>query len=457
MKHPLEPFKIKVIEPLRRIGREKRDRIIREAGFNLFRVPAEAVFVDLLTDSGTSAMSQHQWAGMMEGDESYAQSQNYFHLKETIKEIMGFDFVIPTHQGRAAENILFHTVLKEGDCVPNNSHFDTTRANVEFLNGVARDCVIDEAYHPELELPFKGNIDLKKLEKTFSEYGDERIPLVMMTLTNNSGGGQPVSMQNIREVHDICRKHSVPLFFDCARFAENCYFIQQREPEFAKRSIPEIARMLFSYADGCLMSAKKDALVNMGGFIALNDADLATRLQNLLILQEGFPTYGGLAGRDLEAIARGLKEVLEEDYLRYRIEQVAYLGELLEQQGIPVMKPIGGHAVYIDARKLLPDIPQSQFPGQALAVALYREGGIRTVEIGSLMFAHHNLQDDSWEYPELELVRLAVPRRVYTGTQLEFVAECAGKIEKQKKQIRGLKLKYEPPFLRHFTAILEEY
>jgi len=456
MKLPLEPFRIKMVEPLKLLDRLERERLIKEAGFNVFRIPAEAIFVDLLTDSGTSAMSDRQWAGMMMGDESYAGCRNFYHLKDTVKEILGFDFLLPTHQGRAAENVFFNTLLKEGDVVPNNIHFDTTRANVEYLNCQALDCVIDEGLDPYSEHPFKGNMDPMKLEAAIQKYGEEHIPVVMLTITNNSGGGQPVSMENIRQVSAICKKYNIPFFFDGARFAENAYFIKLREPGYRDKSVREIVKEMFSYSDGCLISAKKDALVNIGGFIALRDENLYQRLQNLLILREGFPTYGGLAGRDLEAIARGLEDVTEENYLRYRLEHTAYLGKMLVEAGIPVVQPFGGHAIYVDAKAFLPNIPQSQFPGQALTVALYREAGIRVVEIGSLMFAHKDPESGEWQYPALDLVRLAIPRRVYTASHLEYVAEALIRIQEKRGELKGLRLVYEPPFLRHFTAILEE-
>ncbi len=456
MKKPLEPYRVKMVEPIRLVDRQQREKLIRQAGFNVFNLRAEDIFIDLLTDSGTSAMSMHQWAGLMEGDESYAGCRNFYHLQEAVEDIMGFPFVLPTHQGRAAENVFFTTLLKEGDVVPNNIHFDTTRANVEYLKAVALDCVVDEAKDTELEHPFKGNMDPEKLRAAIRDYGRERIPVVLMTITNNSGGGQPVSLANIREISQICRENDIPFFFDAARFAENAYFIKLREAEFRRHSISEIVREMFSYADGCLMSAKKDALVNIGGFIALKDEALYRRLQNLLILREGFPTYGGLAGRDLEAMARGLYEVLELPYLRFRMEQTAYLGKLLDQAGIPLVKPFGGHAIYVDAKKFLPHIPQEQFPGQALVVALYREASVRVVEIGSLMFAARDPRTGKMHYPDLELVRFAIPRRVYTASQLEYVAEAVIAIGERRERLRGLRLVYEPPFLRHFTARLEE-
>ena len=452
---PSEPFRIKVVEPIRRTTREEREHLIRESGNNVFNLPAEAIYVDLLTDSGTSAMSDNQWAGMMLGDESYAGSKNYYHFEDTVHDIFGFKHIIPTHQGRVAENLLFSTILKEGMVIPNNIHFDTTRANVEYNGGEALDLVIDEAYDPHLDHPFKGNMDLQKLQATIEEYGVERIPLVIMTITNNSGGGQPVSMENIRATRALLNRYGIPLFFDACRFAENCYFIKEREPGYQGKSIKEIAREMFAYGDGCTMSAKKDGLVNIGGFIGLNDDGLSEKITTRLILIEGFPTYGGLAGRDLEAIARGLQEVLNEDYLHFRISQVRHLGKMLDDEGIPILKPVGGHAVYLNAREFLPHIPQAQFPAQALTVALYREAGIRAVEIGSLMFGHKDPLTGKEVYPELELVRLAIPRRVYTTMHMVYVAESIINLYRQRNDIRGLKLTYEAPVLRHFTARLE--
>lgn len=456
MRLPAEPFRIKVVEPLRRVSREERERLIREAGLNIFAVPADSIYVDLLTDSGTSAMSDRQWAGLMMGDESYAGSRNFFHFRDAVREIFGFPHVIPTHQGRMAENLLFSTVLKPGDVVPNNIHFDTTRANVEHQGAEARDLVIDEALDPVRHHPFKGNLDPAKLDRTLRELGRDRVPLVMITVTNNSGGGQPVSIANVREVRAVCDRHGVPLFFDACRFAENCWFIREREPGYADKSIREIARELFSYGDGCTMSAKKDGLVNIGGFLAMKSAEWAERITNLLILVEGFPTYGGLAGRDLEAMAIGLEEVLHEDYLAFRIGQVAHLGEMLEQAGVPIVKPVGGHAVYLDAKAFLPHVPQSQYPGQALVVALYREFGIRAVEVGSLMFGHRDPKTGEMSYPQLELVRLAIPRRVYTTEHMRFVAESVIELYQRRDCLNGLRITYEAPVLRHFTARLEE-
>ncbi|MGQ9558886.1 MAG: tryptophanase [Candidatus Oleimicrobiaceae bacterium] len=456
MEQLFEPFKIKVVEPIKRTTREERDRLLREGGLNVFNLPAESILIDLLTDSGTSAMSDNQWAGMMLGDESYAGSRNYFHLEQTVRRIFGFKHVIPTHQGRSAENLLFSVTVSKGKVVPNNNHFDTTRANVLHNGGIPLDLVIDEGRDPHAMHPFKGNMDLAKLEQVIRTYGPENIPLCMITVTNNSGGGQPVSMENIRQTKQLLSRYGIPLFFDACRFAENCYFIKEREPGYQDRSIVAIAQEMFSYGDGCTMSAKKDGLVNIGGFLGMNDDQLCEKVSNLLILVEGFTTYGGLAGRDLEAIARGLEEVLDEDYLRFRVGQVRYLGELLDKAGVPILKPVGGHAVYVNAREFLPHIPPAQFPGQALVVALYREFGIRAVEIGSLMFAEKDPVTGEERHPPLELVRLAVPRRVYTTMHMNYVAEALISLYQRGESIKGLRLVYEAPMLRHFTARLAE-
>jgi tyrosine phenol-lyase len=456
MKFPSEPFKIKVVEPIKRTTREERDRLLREAGYNLFHVPADSVYVDLLTDSGTSAMSDNQWAGMMLGDESYAGSRNFFHFENVVRSIFGYRCVIPTHQGRMAENLLFSTVVKPGMVVPNNIHFDTTRANVEHQQAEALDCVVKEAYDPQCELPFKGNMDLVRLEAAINRAGRERIPLVMLTITNNSAGGQPVSMENVRKTREVVDRYRIPLIFDACRFAENCYFIKEREPGYGDKSVRDIARELFSYGDGCTMSAKKDGLVNIGGFLALNNEQWVQDITNMLIMVEGFPTYGGLAGRDLEAIARGLEEVLHEDYLSFRIGQVRYLGELLDGAGVPIVKPIGGHAVYLNAKAFLPQIPPAEFPAQALAVALYREFGIRGVEIGTVMFGKKEPASGRTIHPELELVRLAIPRRVYTNMQITYVAESIIELFRRRETLRGLRMTYEAPVLRHFTARFED-
>jgi tyrosine phenol-lyase len=455
MKFPAEPFKIKVVEPIKQVSVEEREAALAESGNNVFAIPADKIFVDLLTDSGTSAMSDYQWAGMMMGDESYAGSRNFYNFVNQVTKIFGFEHVIPTHQGRVAENLLFSSLVKPGIVIPNNIHFDTTRANVQFNGGKAIDCVVREAYDPNLIADFKGNMDLELLEKTIVKYGVENIPLVLMTITNNSGGGQPVSMQNIRDTSKLLKKYGIPLFFDACRFAENCFFIKKREAGYENKSILEIANEIFSYGDGCTMSAKKDALVNMGGFLCMNDGELAQQIKNRLILIEGFPTYGGLAGRDLEAIARGLEEVLDEDYLNYRVSQVRNLAEELDDAGVPILKPAGGHAVYLNAREFLPHIPQEQFPGQSLVAELFRAGGIRAVEIGSLMFGETDPDTGEEVYPEMELVRLAIPRRVYTSAHMNYVAEVIKEIWQNRDSLKGMRLTYAPRFLRHFTAKLE--
>ncbi len=455
MKYPSEPFRIKVVEPIKRTTLEARIKLIKEVGFNVFNLPAESIYIDLLTDSGTSAMSDKQWAAMMMGDESYAGSRNYYRFEAVIRDLTGLSHIIPTHQGRVAENLLFSSILKKGDVVPNNSHFDTTRANVEHNEGIAVDLVIDEAKDPNNLHPFKGNIDIHKLEALIKETGKENIPLGMLTVTNNSGGGQPVSMQNIKETSELLRENDIPFFLDACRFAENAFFIKEREEGYSNMSVRDIAKKMFSYTDGCTMSAKKDGLVNMGGFIALNDDKIAEDITNLLILVEGFPTYGGLAGRDLEAIAVGLEEVTDEDYLSFRINQVRMLGESLSENGIPIIQPPGGHAIYIDALGFLPDLPREQFPAQALTVALYMEAGVRGVEIGSLMFAKEDPGTGEIKYPDLELVRLAIPRRVYTNMQMNYVAESLIELYQNRKKIKGLKITYEASVLRHFTARFE--
>ncbi|PYX42106.1 MAG: tyrosine phenol-lyase [Acidobacteria bacterium] len=442
----IEPFRIKSVEPISWTTRKLREQLLRAAYYNLFLLPAEDVLIDLLTDSGTGAMSTHQWAALMEGDESYAGGRSFDHFRDAIQDIFGYKHVIPTHQGRAAERILFNVACKKGDIVPNNTHFDTTRANVEFVGAEAVDLVIPEGRQPSLKHPFKGNMDVEALDTLISNVGRARVPLVMLTVTNNSGGGQPVSMQNIRQVGAVCRKHAIPLYFDACRFAENAYFIKLREPGYASKTPKQIAQEMFSYGDGCTMSAKKDGLANIGGFLCTNDDTLAQREKDLLILTEGYPTYGGLAGRDLEAIAVGLQEVLHEDYLQYRIASTAYLGNHIAAQGVPIVQPPGGHAVYIDARAFLPHIPPAQFPGVALAAELYLEGGIRSVEIGTLMFG---------SAAKMDLVRLAIPRRVYTQSHIDYVVEVILEVWKNRDKIQGLKLSHEAPFLRHFTARLE--
>ena len=456
LKVPVEPFRIKVVEPLRRTTRRERDALLEQSGFNVFGVPAEKVMIDLLTDSGTSAMSDDQWAGLMSGDESYAGCRNFFHLEEAVRSVFGFSHVVPTHQGRAAERVLFGAMLKKGDSVPSNIHFDTTRANIEVLGARAEDLAAAPAYDPDSDEPFKGDMDVARLRKLIDRRGVEKVPLVMMTVTNNSGGGQPVSLKNIKETSEVCARHDIPFFFDACRFAENAWFIKKREKGYDRKSVLEIAQEMFSYADGATMSGKKDALVNIGGFVTLDDDALAEKVKNLLIISEGFPTYGGLAGRDLEAMARGLKEALDEDYLEHRTAQVAYLGGLLDQAGVPVLKPFGGHAVYVLADRFLPHIRRSQYPGWALTVALYREFGIRAVEIGGVMFGRKTGKGKEETYPELEMVRLAVPRRVYTASHLRYVAESLIELHGNRDKVRGLRIVRESPFLRHFTARLEE-
>jgi len=453
---PIEPYRIKVVEPIRLPSREEREQIIQKSHFNIFNIAARDVFIDLLTDSGTSAMSDNQWAGLMVGDESYAGCRNYFSFVEAIQDIFGFKYVIPVHQGRVAENILFSIIVKEGDYIPNNTHFDTTRANAEHKGGHAVDLIVREGKDPTSTYPFKGNMDVAALEDFIIEKGKDKIPVVMMTITNNTAAGQPVSMDNIKKTSQVCKKYGIPLYFDAARFAENSWFIKQREEGYGDKSPIEIAREMFSYADGCVVSAKKDGLVNMGGFMTLNDDEIEEKVTRLLILIEGFRTYGGLSGRDLEAIARGIHESLVEEYLEFRTAQVKYLGDRLTEMGIPIVHPAGGHAIFIDAGQMLGHIPPSDYPGQTLTVALYREGGIRAVEIGGLMFAHEDPETGEEVRPPLELVRLAIPRRVYTNGHLEYVARVCGRINEYKDKLRGFEIVYQSKYLRHFTARLRE-
>jgi len=445
----IEPFRIKTVEPIRFTTRDQRAVALAAAHHNLFQLRAEDVIIDLLTDSGTGAMSSAQWAGMMSGDESYAGARSFFRFESAVREVTGFTHIIPTHQGRAAERILFTSACRAGDVVPNNTHFDTTRANLEAIGATALDLRCAAAVQPSLVAPFKGNIDLAALERCLVEHKG-RVPFAMITITNNSGGGQPVSLANIRAASALCKKHGVPLILDACRFAENAWFIKQREPGQAGRTPAEIAREVFGLADGCTMSAKKDGLVNIGGFLALNDAALAAKCRNNLILTEGFPTYGGLAGYDLEALAVGIKEVLDEDYLRYRIRSVAYLGDKLTAAGVPIVQPPGGHAIYIDAKAMLPHIPPAEYPAWALSLVLYLEGGVRSVEIGSVMFGR---QPDGTEKPApMELVRLAFPRRVYTQSHVDYLAEVLLHVNGLKSRIRGVQLVEAPEMLRHFTA-----
>ncbi len=450
----IEPFKIKSVEPVYFTTKGERELILEKAFYNPFRIQAKDVLIDLLTDSGTSAMSSDQWAGIMQGDESYAGSESFFHFEKTVKDITGMAIVIPTHQGRAAEKILFTILGGKGKHFISNTLFDTTRANIEFSGAEGIDLLCEEGKHPATPAPFKGNMDTDALKKIIAEKGAENIPMVIMTVTNNSGGGQPVSIQNIKAVSSICKENKIPFFIDACRFAENSYFIKLREAGYANKSVREIAKELFSYADGCTMSAKKDAFANIGGFLAMRDMDLALRCRNLLIITEGFTTYGGLAGRDLEAIAIGLKEVMDEHYLQYRIRSIEYLTNKLMAAGVPVMQPAGGHAVYIDAKEFLSHIPVEQYPGQALVCSLYVEGGIRSVEIGSLMFGKY---DSSGVLipSQMELVRLAIPRRVYTQSHIDYVAEVVIEVFKKRNEIAGLRINEETSFLRHFTAKLE--
>ncbi len=454
MKTIIEPFRIKSVEPIYFTTKKERKAILEKASYNPFRIHANDVLIDLLTDSGTSAMSSNQWAGIMQGDESYAGSTSFFHFEDSVKKITGMPLVIPTHQGRAAEKIIFTILGGKGKYFISNTLFDTTRANIEFSGAEGIDLLCEEGKHPTVPAPFKGNMDVEALKKVIKEKGAANIPMVIMTITNNSGGGQPVSMRNIKEASTVCKENKIPFFIDACRFAENSYFIKLREEGFADKSVLEIANETFSYADGCTMSAKKDAFANIGGFLAMRDLDLAIRCRNLLIITEGFTTYGGLAGRDLEAIAIGLQEVLDENYLQYRIRSIEYLTNKLIAAGVPVMQPAGGHAVYIDAKEFLPHIPVDQYPGQALVCALYEEGGIRSVEIGSLMFGKYDAAGKLIP-AQMELVRLAIPRRVYTQSHIDYVSEVIIDVFNTRNQIKGLTITEETPILRHFTAKLK--
>ena len=454
MKTIIEPFKIKSVEPINFNTKEERVKILEESFYNPFLIHSDNVLIDLLTDSGTSAMSSNQWAGIMRGDESYAGSPSFFRFKAAVQDITGMPDVIPAHQGRAAEKILFSILGGKGKYFISNTLFDTTRANIEFSGAEGIDLLCEEGKHTSVPAPFKGNIDVAALERVIIEKGAENIPLCIITITNNSGGGQPVSMQNIREAKKVCTKHNIPMFIDACRFAENSYFIKLREEGYAGKSVKEIAQEIFSYADGCTMSAKKDAFANIGGFLAVRDQELALKSRNLLVITEGFPTYGGLAGRDLEAIAIGLEEVMDEHYLQYRIRSIEYLTNKLIEAGVPVMQPAGGHAVYLDAKAFLPHIPVDQYPGQALTGALYIEGGVRGVEIGSLMFGKYD--DDRKLIPaQMELVRLAIPRRVYTQSHIDYVSEVIIEVYNNRQKISGLKIIEEAAMLRHFTAKLQ--
>ncbi len=451
MKTIIEPFKIKSVEPIRFTTKEERKKILDEAGYNTFLIHADDVLIDLLTDSGTSAMSSDQWAGVMRGDESYAGAKSFYNFESAVKKITGDKFIIPTHQGRAAEKIIFSILGRTGKYFVSNTFFDTTRANIEFTGAEAVDLLCEIGKHPDQRAPFKGNMDVEALESFIKKVGKENIPLVMLTITNNSGGGQPVSMQNIKDVHSICKKYGLPLFFDACRFAENAYFIKTREKGYENKSVLEISQEMFSYADGSTMSAKKDALVNIGGWLSLNDEELAMKCRNILIVTEGFPTYGGLAGRDLEAIAQGLEEVVDEHYLQYRIRSTEYLGDKLINAGVPIIEPPGGHAIYIDAKRFLPDVPVEHYPGQSIVCELYIIGGLRTCEIGSVMFGKYD-NDKKLIPAMMELVRLAIPRRVYTQSHIDYVAEVVIEVFNNRGNLRGVEIVYEAPMLRHFTA-----
>ncbi len=453
-KYRAEPFRIKMVEPVKFTTEEERRKIIKKAHYNPFFLRTEDVYIDLLTDSGTGAMSNRQWSSLMLGDEGYAGSDSFSKMKSAINDIMGLEYVLPVHQGRAAENVLFTTLLKEGDIVPGNAHFDTTKAHIEYHKATAIDCTIDEGHNPNSEFLFKGNVDLDRLESLIKKYGKEKIPIFILTITCNANGGQPVSMQNIKDVSNLLKKYDIPLFFDAARFAENAYFIKIREKGYSNKSVKEIVREMFSYVDGCTMSAKKDAIVNIGGFIALRDSKLYDKLAPYVILFEGFLTYGGMSGRDIECIAQGLYDGIDEDYLKYRINQTKYLGKSLQDAGIPVVVPFGGHAIYVDALNFLPHIPQEEFPAHSLTIELYIEAGVRAVEIGTILAGRDPVTKKN-RPPALELMRLAIPRRVYTNSHLDVVVEALIEIYKRRNKLKGYRFTFEPPILRHFSAHFE--
>ncbi len=453
--YPAEPFRIKMVEPIRLIEPAARLEAMRQAGHNVFALRAEDVFIDLLTDSGTGAMSHHQWAALLAGDESYAGARSFYRLSEAMQQIFQFEHFVPTHQGRAAENILTSILVKPGNYVPSNMHFDTTEGNIRARGGRPTNLVCDDAFDPTNQSPFKGNMDIDKLRAFIQKVGVQNIPFGTITITNNAGGGQPVSLENMRAVAAVYKEAGIPFFIDCCRYAENAYFIKQREPGYANKSTLDIAHEIFALADGAWMSAKKDGMVNIGGFLAMRDPDLYQRVCNELIMREGFVTYGGLAGRDLDALATGLWEGLDESYLEYRLGQTAYLGRSLLQASVPIVEPPGGHAIYVDAGRLLPHIPHAEFPGQALCAALYLEGAVRGVEIGSVMFAYPDPETGQMVYPQLELVRLAIPRRVYTQSHMDYVVDTLARLAKKAPTLRGYRLTYAPELMRHFTARFE--
>lgn len=449
-----EPWRIKMVEAVKILTKDERKEIIEKAQYNLFNIPAEDVFIDLLTDSGTGAMSDKQWSQVMLGDESYAGSKSFFKMKNMIKDVIGFPYVLPTHQGRAAENVLFSVLIKEGHIVPGNAHFDTTKGHIEFRKATVVDCTIDEAGDPNIYHPFKGNIDINKLEDTIKKYGVEKIPLAVLTVTCNTGGGQPVSMENIKEVNRVCKKYGITLLFDSARFAENAYFIKTREEGYQHKSIKEIVKEMFSYADCMTMSAKKDAIINIGGFIALNSEDTYKKCCTFNIIYEGYITYGGMSGRDMEALAAGINEGTEYEYLHARISQVKYLGDKLKEAGIPLLEPFGGHAIYVDAKKFLPHIPQTQYPAQVLGVELYIEAGVRGVEIGTVLADRDPVTREE-RPPKMELLRLAIPRRVYTNNHMDVIVWGLKQVWERRNSLKGYKIKYEAEIMRHFTSTFE--
>ena len=452
----IEPFRIKSVHPIKMNTYAERLEVLKKANYNLFKIDSQNVIIDLLTDSGTGAMSSEQWAGIMKGDESYAGSTSFDFFEKTVKKIFGFKYIIPTHQGRAAERILFSIMCKKDDIVPSNAHFDTTRANIEYQGSTALDLVPEEYTDTQKYFPFKGDMDIEKLKVAIKKYSAVKIPIIMLTITNNSGGGQPVSMKNIKQVSSIAKKHNIPFYIDACRFSENAFFIKSRDPKYKNVAINDIVTEMFSYADGCTMSAKKDGIANIGGFLCTNDEKLAIKKKNLLILTEGYPTYGGLAGRDLEAIAVGLQESLDIDYLNYRIVSTAYLGDRISQAGVPIMQPPGGHAIYIDAKLFLPHLDKTVYPGQALACELYTQGGIRTSEIGSFMFGKFDKKNNKETYADKELVRLAIPRRTYTQSHIDYVVEKIIYVYNNRSKIKGLKIIEQPEFLRHFSASLTQ-